>query len=208
MECVIQESSARLVVKKSIFTGHACPVSSREEALSTLARLKSASFSAKHHVYCYVLGPFGEEKKFSDDGEPAGTGGRVLLSLLEARQLTDSLVEVDRVFGGILLGTGGLSRAYAAAASAAIEASVRAPLVRFSELKASFPLECADRAISLIGRTRIVTKSFTLRADISASLPLSDALSLKDPLSALTGRDGFVEVTETGWRIDADRPFE
>ena len=115
-------NSDEYVVKHSRFIGYAKPVSTKEEAEAFIAEIKSKHWDAKHNVYAYILRE-GNIKRYSDDGEPQGTAGVPVLDVLEKEKLTDLCVVVTRYFGGILLGGGGLVRAYSHSAKIAVEAA-------------------------------------------------------------------------------------
>ena len=106
--------------RKSVFIGEALPVSTEEEALTFIESVKKKYPDARHHVYAYVLRE-NSIMRFSDDGEPQGTAGMPVLDIIRKNGLTNSAIVVTRYFGGTLLGTGGLVRAYTAAALGAIE---------------------------------------------------------------------------------------
>ena len=108
--------------RKSVFIGEALPVSAESDALAFIASVKKKYPDARHHVYAYILRD-NSIMRFSDDGEPQGTAGMPVLDSLRKRGLTDVAVVVTRYFGGTLLGTGGLVRAYTAAAGGAVEAA-------------------------------------------------------------------------------------
>lgn len=115
-----KKSKNEFVEKRSRFIGSAFPVNNREEAERIVSELKSEYWDAKHNVFAYVLRE-GNIKRFSDDGEPQGTAGMPVLDVIEKQGLCDVLVVVTRYFGGVLLGTGGLVRAYSHSAALAIE---------------------------------------------------------------------------------------
>lgn len=122
--------------KKSIFIGHAAPVSREEDALAFLNGIRARYPDATHNVYAYVLRENGT-MRYSDDREPQGTAGLPVLDVLRKAEITDTIVVVTRYFGGTLLGTGGLVRAYTQAAKLAVEAGeivTRAKLVMLSLL--------------------------------------------------------------------------
>lgn len=108
--------------KRSRFIGHVRPVSSEEEALAFLAEMRSRYWDATHNVYAYRLRESGAQR-YSDDGEPQGTAGIPTLDVLRKSGVTDVAAVVTRYFGGILLGAGGLVRAYSHAVSLALESS-------------------------------------------------------------------------------------
>ena len=107
--------------KRSRFIGYVCPVQTVEEANGFISEIKQKHWDAKHNVYAYILRD-GNIKKYSDDGEPQGTAGMPALNVLQKEELTDCVLVVTRYFGGILLGGGGLVRAYSHAAKIAVDA--------------------------------------------------------------------------------------
>lgn len=114
-------AEAEIVEKKSRFIGRIAPAATEEEALAFIAAVKAEHRMARHNVYAYVLR--GGRIRYTDDGEPAKTAGMPTLQAIQHAGLEDVAVVVTRYFGGILLGTGGLVRAYTDATKAAIEAA-------------------------------------------------------------------------------------
>ncbi len=108
-------------MRRSRFICDVAPVSSEEAARAFVERVRSGSRDARHHCTAFVLGPDGATLRSNDDGEPSGTAGAPMLDVLRGRGLTDVVAVVARWFGGTLLGTGGLIRAYGDAASAALD---------------------------------------------------------------------------------------
>lgn len=111
---------AEITEKKSRFIANVFPVSTEEEAFTRLEEIRKKYWDARHNCWAYVLGSDPPSERMSDDGEPAGTAGKPILEVIRGRALTDVLVVVTRYFGGTLLGTGGLVRAYTAAAAEGI----------------------------------------------------------------------------------------
>ncbi|MBD5484587.1 MAG: YigZ family protein [Lachnospiraceae bacterium] len=109
--------------KKSRFIAHVAAVSTEEEALAFIEGKKKQFWDARHNCYAYILGEQAQTMRFSDDGEPTGTAGRPILEVLMGSGIRNIVVVVTRYFGGTLLGTGGLVRAYTKAAQAGIAAS-------------------------------------------------------------------------------------
>ncbi|MBE6616622.1 MAG: YigZ family protein [Ruminococcaceae bacterium] len=112
--------SVEMEERKSIFIGHATPVSCEEEARAFIEAKKKEYHDARHNVYAYLLSE-NSIARYSDDGEPQGTAGMPVLNVLKMSGATDLCVVVTRYFGGILLGAGGLVRAYSASAKLAID---------------------------------------------------------------------------------------
>lgn len=109
------------IVKKSRFIGHIAHVTTQEQALGFIASVSKKHWDATHNVYAYIIRE-GGIKRYSDDGEPQGTAGIPVLDVLEKTGVTDCAVVVTRYFGGIMLGAGGLVRAYSHSASIAVQA--------------------------------------------------------------------------------------
>ncbi len=114
-------ASDEFVVKHSRFIGHIKPVTTQDEAVEFINEIKSKHWDATHNVYAYILRD-GQTQRYSDDGEPQGTAGIPVLNVLQKELLTDCAAVVTRYFGGILLGTGGLVRAYSQSAKLAADA--------------------------------------------------------------------------------------
>lgn len=110
--------------KKSRFIATTLPISSQEEALEFIEKTKKNYWDARHNCYAYVLGDRHEIQRFSDDGEPGGTAGKPMLDVLLGEDIHNMAVVVTRYFGGTLLGTGGLVRAYSGAVKRGLAASV------------------------------------------------------------------------------------
>ncbi len=110
------------IEKKSKFIGSLRPVTTEEEAIAFINEIKAQHPQARHHVYAYILRK-DNTMRYSDAGEPSGTGGQPMLGVLRREELTDICVVATRYFGGILLGAGGLTRAYAKAAKIAVDAA-------------------------------------------------------------------------------------
>lgn len=119
---VRQFASDELVEKRSRFIGYCKPVSTQDEAIAFINEIKSKHWDARHNVYAYVIRNEGVSR-YSDDGEPQGTAGIPVLDVIRKRGITDCVIVVTRYFGGVLLGAGGLVRAYSAAAKLAVDAS-------------------------------------------------------------------------------------
>ena len=123
MKKLVESEEGIYIEKKSKFICHLFTVTSADEVTEIIKAEKKKYYDAKHHCYAYVMGDDGSDIKCSDDGEPSGTAGRPMLDILQKEGLTDILCVVTRYFGGTLLGTGGLVRAYSAALKDAIDKS-------------------------------------------------------------------------------------
>ncbi|NBH14733.1 YigZ family protein [Lachnospiraceae bacterium] len=124
VKILYQGGSGEIVVKKSRFIATLKPIDTEEEALAFIAGLKKQYWDARHNCYAFVAGRNQELQRCSDDGEPNGTAGRPMLDVLLREELHNLAVVVTRYFGGTLLGTGGLVRAYQQAVQQGLENSV------------------------------------------------------------------------------------
>jgi len=114
-------SEAEFTEKRSRFIGHVWPVESEEEARAYIEAVKKKHYDARHNCWCYRLRSGVE--RYSDDGEPQGTAGQPMLNVFQREGVTDAACVVTRYFGGVLLGAGGLVRAYTQAAKDALDAA-------------------------------------------------------------------------------------
>ncbi len=117
-------SSGEIEEKKSRFIAHLIPCESEEAASAFIERMRKEYWDARHNCYAYIIGERGELLKCSDDGEPQKTAGQPILSVLQGAGLTNVCCVVTRYFGGTLLGTGGLVRAYTDSAKVAVTAGI------------------------------------------------------------------------------------
>lgn len=121
-------------IKRSRFIGHAKPVQNEDEAIKFINSIKSAHKDATHNVYAYILGERDEIQRYSDDGEPSGTAGVPVLNVIKNEGLKNTAVVVTRYFGGILLGAGGLIRAYVKSAKLGLEAATIVEKILFKSV--------------------------------------------------------------------------
>ena len=142
-------ASAEFVEKRSRFISYISPVTTVHEANEFINKIKSQHWDATHNVPAYILRE-GSICKFSDDGEPQGTAGMPTLSVLQKEGLTDCVVVVTRYFGGILLGGGGLVRAYSHGAKLAVEAGGIVTRALCSVVKVRSDYTFYGRLVSLI----------------------------------------------------------
>ena len=120
---VYRGGEAEIIEKKSRFIATVRPVKNEEEAIAFIESMKKKYWDATHNCFAYILGEHFQIQRCSDDGEPSGTAGKPMLDVLLGEEIHDVAVVVTRYFGGTLLGTGGLVRAYSASAKAGLAAS-------------------------------------------------------------------------------------
>ncbi len=165
--------------KRSRFIGYAAPVTTEEQALAFIQEKRSRHWDANHNVYAYILRE-GGIKRYSDDGEPQGTAGVPVLDVLQKEGLTDLVVVVTRYFGGILLGAGGLVRAYSHGAKLAIQAAGKKVMSPCSVLEMEFDYSLYGKVSYLLPKYRAVT----LESDFGVGVYLK-LLLLTDLVPAL-----------------------
>ena len=124
MRIIYQKGEAEITEKKSRFIGELLPAASEEAAAAAVDAARKRYYDARHHCFAYRIGGPAVTVRMSDDGEPAGTAGKPIAEVLSREGLIDCVAVVTRYFGGTLLGTGGLFRAYEEAAKAALDAAV------------------------------------------------------------------------------------
>ena len=134
---------AELVEKRSRFLGHVRPVASEDEARAFIAEMKKTYYDARHNCWCYLLS--GGPERYSDDGEPQGTAGIPMLEVFRREGVTDAVCVVTRYFGGVLLGTGGLLRAYTQSAKDALDAAGISVVRRWAEGRVDCPYGLLER---------------------------------------------------------------
>ena len=117
---ILNEGMAEIVEKKSRFIANVCPVKTEEEARIFIEEIKKKYWNARHNVFAYQIGERNEIQRFSDDGEPQGTAGMPVLTVISGEDIKNCCIVVTRYFGGTLLGTGGLVRAYGKSAKEAL----------------------------------------------------------------------------------------
>ncbi len=118
-----QEAADEVIINKSRFIGYAYPCQTEEEALAFLQKIRTKHKDATHNCYAYIIGRNAGIMRYSDDGEPGGTAGLPMMEVLKAQGVVNCCVVVTRYFGGVLLGAGGLVRAYTQGAVIALKAA-------------------------------------------------------------------------------------
>lgn len=194
-------SEFRIVEKKSEFIGYCAPVKSEEEAVAFVNSIKKKHSDARHNVYAYVLRE-GFKERFSDDGEPHGTAGMPVLDSIRKAGITDTAVVVTRYFGGILLGTGGLVRAYTQAASGAVKAADIAEIGEFSLISLHCGYSEYQKIMPFISAfgAKIEDSNFSTDVDLVVSVREENAKRFISELVELT--NGRVNSDIVGSKTD------
>ena len=187
--------------KRSRFLGEAHPVRSEEEITAILTRIRKQYYDARHHCYAWILGPDGQRRKSSDDGEPSGTAGAPILKVLDGAGVTDVLIVVTRYFGGTLLGTGGLVRSYTQAAVRALEDAGTARMCECSVFAAEIPYSALDRVLYMLRQENIETddQSYAEQVTLQLTLPANLAGEVQDRILQLSGRTAEFTELDRGY---------
>ena len=155
IKTVYKGATAEIVEKKSRFIGEVYPVTSEDEAAAILEKVKKQYWDARHHCWAYVVGEVQPVERFSDDGEPSGTAGKPILEVLRGAGVTNTLIVVTRYFGGTLLGTGGLVRAYTKASQEALTVSTIITRISGFKLKITTDYTGIGKIQYILGQRKI-----------------------------------------------------
>ena len=187
--------------KKSRFIARVVRVNSEEDASKKLSEIKKIDKDARHHVFAYRIANSSE--RFSDDGEPSGTAGVPILNILRGEKIENVLVVVTRYFGGILLGTGGLVRAYSESAKEAILASKKVKMKLCSEYQIIIDYSYYDILNHYINKNKIIVKSTDYNEKICINLIVekSEENRFLKEITELTDRNCIYKEVDTYYYI-------
>ena len=194
---VEKSGSSESIIKKSKFLGFVKPVKTVEEAEKFIEKIKKEHYNAKHHVPVYILDN-GKIQKYSDDGEPQGTAGVPIIDILKAEKITDCVVVVVRYFGGILLGTGGLTRAYSETAKKALEDSRIIKMDPFKIIEFSLDYSLYGKLQNILDKYAgiIINSEFLDIVNLKISIPEENVEKFKEEIINLTS--GKIIPAEVG----------
>ena len=184
------------IEKKSRFIGRAWPVETEEEALARIQEMKKQHYDATHNCWAYIIRD--GAVRFSDDGEPGGTAGMPMLQVLQREGLYNCVCVVTRYFGGILLGAGGLVRAYTKGAKIAVDAAGKSMKRVWTVLYVPCPYTYYERVKLLVGECGGIIRQTDFGAEVELELlfPEAQAEPFLEKLTDMTA--GTVEGMETG----------
>lgn len=189
-----KRASAEIEERKSVFIGTAAPVTTEEEARAFIEEVKKEYYDARHNVFAYLLSE-GSVSRFTDDGEPKGSAGIPTLNVLKMSGAVDLAVVVTRYFGGILLGTGGLVRAYSAAAKAALDAAGFAVMRIYAVMEIKCSYSEYQLIISKLSKAGASEDSSDFAADVTMTVS-----SLKEDEEAVR----FLVTQLTNGKVSAE----
>lgn len=195
-----KEGASEYIEKKSRFLGLIVPVTSEAEARAQLDAVKKREYDARHNCWAYIL--HSGQKRYSDDGEPQGTAGQPILNVLEREGVQDVLCVVTRYFGGILLGAGGLCRAYTKAAKDALDDAGISELRPWSVLRLDCPYALFERVkLELEKRGgAVISSEYGAQIALTAALPEPEEAVFAKALQELSAGSLVPEKTGTELR--------
>jgi uncharacterized YigZ family protein len=181
--------------KKSVFYGYSAPVATEEEAVAFVKKIKEKHADARHNVYAYVLRE-NNAQRFSDDGEPHGTAGLPLLDTLRKQDITDAVIVVTRYFGGTLLGTGGLVRAYSTAAHDSVVNAEIVAYTLYKKMKISVSYSDYQKVIYYLDKMDInhTNADFDMNVSLTAHLLPEKYAEVESALMDMTGGKAIMEL--------------
>ncbi|MBP5472254.1 MAG: YigZ family protein [Lachnospiraceae bacterium] len=195
-----KDGNSEIVVTKSRFIGFMGTASTAREAEEIVARIRKKYNDARHNCYAYIIMD-GDNiiKKASDDGEPSGTAGRPMLAVMEGAELVNAVCVVTRYFGGVLLGTGGLVRAYTEAAAQALEDADVSPIRRgrYVRITLDYPDESTLRRYLENEGFDITDTSYSEKVSLTVLGPEEKAEPLTKRAVDMTGGKASCEMLET-----------
>ena len=193
-------SETELVEKRSRFLGHVWPVESEGEARARIEEIRKKHYDARHHCWCYRIREGGVER-YSDDGEPQGTAGQPMLNVFQRENVNDVVCVVTRYFGGILLGAGGLVRAYSAAAKDALDGAGISVVRRWVAMEVPCTYAQFEGMRRKVAAFSGVVEQVDYGADVVLSCLLPEERSAEFAAHVLDVTAGGVEVLEAGERF-------
>ena len=193
--------------KKSRFIAHVYPAQSEEEAMGLIEATRKKYYDARHNCTAFIIGRNRELTRCSDDGEPSGTAGKPMLEVLLAEGITNVVVVVTRYFGGTLLGTGGLVRAYTQAVKAGLEHAEVVTMVYSECLTLSLPYTDVGRVQHLLADEKIIPADsrYTESVELDINVPSEQSEALQKKLTEATaGRINIKKINE-GYMAGAEQ---
>ncbi len=192
MNTIKETLENEIVINKSKFITTLIPISSVDEAASKLNEIRKKYYDATHNCFAYIIGASQEIQKFSDDGEPQGTSGSPMIEILKKNNLTNILVVVTRYFGGILLGAGGLVRAYSDSVSTALKKAEVYSIIELQKVLLSINYTEYNLLSETLNSFDIINQRFSETVDIQVGIPLNSLPYFKEEFENVTRGKGIL----------------
>lgn len=206
---IYKGGNGEIVEKKSRFIAEVHPVTSEEEAMEILEQTRKQYWDARHHCWAYIIGRNPAAERMSDDGEPAGTAGHPMLDVLLGEGIHNTAVVVTRYFGGTLLGTGGLVRAYSKSVQAGLAASTVLEKKKGFLLAMETDYSGIGKIQYLLGqRGLLITDSqYTDKVTVETLVPQEELVSVKEEITEGTnGKTVFAKEEPVAYAFDGKTP--
>lgn len=190
--------TGELVEKKSRFIARTCPIESEEEALAFIEKMRKQYWDARHHCSAYVLGERNQIQRCSDDGEPGQTAGRPMLDVILGAEVHNICIVVIRYFGGTLLGTGGLVRAYSGAAQEGLKNSKILEKCLGRQLRITTDYTGVGKIQYILGQNKIAAmdSQYTDQVEITAMVPFAKVDQIVSAVTEGTNGKAAMELGE------------
>lgn len=202
MENILQRLSVggtdEVVIKKSRFIGVTEPVSTVEEAMSFVNSVKKTHYDARHNCFAYSVGLSEKQVRYSDDGEPGGTAGKPILSVIEGADVRNIVIVVTRYFGGVLLGTGGLVRAYTDAAKAALAKSSIESVRPLTVVELTFAYKDVGKVDRQLSEAGIMGPETEFMENVKYRVKVPDEIYDRFSKELLNSLNGQIDIKDIG----------
>lgn len=197
-KAVYQGGEGEIVEKKSRFIATVISAGSEEEVLAFIESIRKKYWDARHHCFAYVIGERNELQRCSDDGEPSGTAGKPMLEVLLGEEIHNVAVVVTRYFGGTLLGTGGLVRAYSAATKQGLASSVIITKILGVKLCISTDYTGLGKIQYILGQRglQILDSVYTDKVELEALIPEDELAAVKAEITEGTNGQAMMQEGE------------
>lgn len=195
--------NSEIIEKKSRFIAHVFPIESEQQALDYIEKIKKKYWDARHNCFAFVVGKNNEIQRFSDDGEPQGTAGKPILEVLINKNIRNTLIVVTRYFGGTLLGTGGLVRAYGLSAKTGLENAEVKRVCAGIKMDVIADYNSMGKIKYIIGQMGINPddEQYTEKVTITVTIKDSECQQLKTKITDATGGKAvFTNEIETDYK--------
>lgn len=199
VKIVYQGGEGEIVEKKSRFIATVCPVNSEEDAVRFIEKIKKKYWDARHNCHAFVIGERNEVSRCSDDGEPSGTAGKPMLDVLLGAGLHNVCVVVTRYFGGTLLGTGGLVRAYSQAVQEGLANSLIAEKIMSFRMKIYTDYNGIGKIQYILGKSRAITVNTEYTERVVVEILIENGYIdqlCKEIVEATSGKAGIEKIEE------------
>ncbi|MBR4084407.1 MAG: YigZ family protein [Lachnospiraceae bacterium] len=196
---LLEGGEGEIIEKKSRFIATVRSVESEEEAIAFIEEMKKKYWDARHNCSAFVIGSRGELTRCSDDGEPSGTAGRPMLEVLLGEGVRNIAVVVTRYFGGVLLGTGGLVRAYTQAVKEGMDNCVVGTMVHGYNVLLNTDYNSVGKVLYLLGQYGLESMDSDYGVDVTLQIQIAEELAerlKKELVEATSGKIGWEVLDE------------